>query len=390
VAGVRTGLTVTMVAALAGGCAGGVDTATGEDALAGAARTVAVADLPGRATAARPMVARAPDGWVLPWQDGDGVHVRVVADAARAGERPDGDRFVGPGALLGVAGLSGGFAVALAVPDGARLFRFAGGEVRVQAVPAAALDGSAAPALASDGANLLLLTTRGGDIAVETPRPLSAGLVLIADDGSMRTVALGPVASLPSLSGDARGFIVAAGAAAWLVAGDGTVRAAPGSQIADARLFRRPLTAGAVVTADEIARDGARWLAVPGLVGWAAGDDDGDAATLELVDARGRWLARVGESLTWDGARPLPPTSAPDAAVCAADAARVIFAAPSGRDLVFAVLAAGAGNDLRSAAGVARLPNASARATAWRLGATSVLAAWNDPEGVVHYAVTEP
>jgi hypothetical protein len=122
---------------------------------------------------------------------------------------------------------------------------------------------------------------------------------------------------------------------------------------------------------------------LPGLIGWA----DAPGATVELVDARGRWLARVGDGLTLDGARPLPSTSAADAAVCAADAARVVFAAPAAGDLVFALLD---GGDLRAARGPARLPDARAAATTWSLAPDGALAAWNDSQGRVRYAVTDP
>jgi hypothetical protein len=385
--GVRAGLVVTMVAALAGGCGGEADTSAGGDALAGAARALALSELPGRATVARPLVARSGGGWVLPWQDAQGVHVRVLADDGAGAA----DRFVAAGRLIGAVGLGGGFAVAVADAGGARLFRFVDAvdaPVIEQRVPTAVLDGDLAPALASDGSHLLLLTIRGGELAPETPRPLFASLVLVAADGSSGRAALGQVASLPSLSGDARGFIVAAGSAAWLVAGDGSVRPAPGSQIAAARLFRRAITPGTSVASDEIARDGGRWLSVPGLVGWASGDGDrGDGATLELVAGRTRFVAEVGDDLTWSGARPLPSTSAADAAVCAADSRRVILAAPAAADLVFAVLDR---SDLRSASPPARLPGASTRATSWQLGPTGALAVWNGPEGVVHYAFISP
>jgi len=63
---------------------------------------------------------------------------------------------------------------------------------------------------------------------------------------------------------------------------------APGHQVRDARIFRKPIAAGTEPTSDIISLDGDGWLTVDGLVGWAGRDTD--VARLEVVTADGRAL----------------------------------------------------------------------------------------------------
>jgi hypothetical protein len=342
---------LTVTAVLAAGCGGA---------------PMAVGALPGSGNGlTAPLVVRAPEGWVLPWEDQGVVHLRLLGDDGAASD----DRVVAAGALVGAAALADGVAVAVADEAGVTLQR-PGGAVRLSAD---VLSGRPAPGIASDGATVLLITTQGGEIAIESPRPLSARALLVAADGSVRAADLGQIPSLPSVSGDPAGFIVASGRRAWLIGSDGAVAEAPGTQIGSARLFRRPIEPGQTVTSDEITRDGARWLKVPGLVAWA----DAGGATLDLVDAQSHFLARIGDSMFLADRRPLPSPGS----ICAGDAARVVVAA----DDAFTLLDAG---DLQPASTSAHLPGARPEGTTWRLGSGLALAAWNAPDGRVHYAVT--
>lgn len=334
----------------------------------------AVETLPGALDGAWPITpARVADGWVLPWRDDAGVHVRrVLDDGARD------DRFVDGGALVGVAPLSTGFAVV--VTDRVELrahFVAADGE-RVVRLP---LDGNPAPSVASDGARLLVAVTRGGEIAIEQPLPLTATLLLVDGDGA-RAIDLGAVAAIPSLTGDARGFVVGG---TRLVDGAGALVPAPGRQIRDARLFRQSIAAGTLPTSDRVTLDGSAWLDAGGLVGFAA--RDGGVVRLEVVTDGGRALREVGDDLTPLATWPLPSTTRGDGGqswLAAAAAGRALWAATVENDPVFAILQE---PRMRADRAVIRIRAATSRTIVASAGPSGVLLTWIEGRSTVRYAV---
>ena len=368
---------VYVVVAVVAGCGGSLSstpTAATRDPLAQPEAALAVETLPGELAGPWPApVVRGASGWLIPWHDADGVHTRLVGDD---GARDD--RFVGGGTLIGAAATDDGYAVAVADGVVARVHFLAGASDRVVTAP---LDGQPALGAASDGRQLLLASTRGGEVAIEDPRPLDATLLLVAPDGA-RSLALGRVAAAPTLSGDAAGFIVGG---TLLVDGEGRLSAAPGHQVRDARVFRRPLVAGTLPTRDSIALDGNGWLDVDGLVGFAERAADG--ARLEVVRADGRALVEVGADLTPGLTRALPPTSRGDGGqswLAAARAGRVLWASTIENDPVFAILDAAG---MRADSGVIRIRNASSRSTVTSAGPAAVLFMWTEGRTSVHYAV---
>lgn len=365
--------------ALVAGCAGagtrGTSSAPDDDPLARPEAALDAETLPGTLRVAWPLpIARGAGGWLLPFSDGGAVHARFVGDD---GTRRD--RLVAPGALVGVAALADGFAVA--VDDaGALAVHFLDGAGGDRAV-AAPLDGDPVPGIASDGTRVLVAATTGGDVAVDGPRPLTATLALVDRDGA-RALDLGHVLTAPTPWGDARGFIVAG---TLLLDGAGALAPAPGRQVRDARVFRRPIAAGTLPTSDTISLDGDAWLTVDGLVGWAG--RDGDGAALELVTPDGRALVEVGDDLTSRSRRALPSTTRGDGGqswIAAAAAAHVVWAATLENDPVFAILDASA---MTPAGGVLRLRDATSRTTVVSPGDASVLFAWTEAHGTVRYAV---
>lgn len=366
------------VVALVAGCAGAggpSPTAGSDDPLALAETPLAVEILPGQLTGAWPApFARGAHAWLLPFADGDGVHVRLVGDdGTRA------DRFVDRGTLVGAAALDDGFAVAVATASAARVhFLSDDGSDLVVSAP---LAGAPVTGIASDGARVLLAATEGGAIAVEQPRPLTATLALIARDGA-RAIDLGAVAAAPTPWGDARGFIVAG---ALLVDGNGRTAPAPGRQVRDARIFRKPIAAGTLPTSDTISLDGAAWLSVDGLVAWAGRDRA--VARLEVVTGRGRALVEVGDDLTPRSQRALPATALGDGGqswIAAAAGSHVVWGATLANDPVFAIFDAAA---MRADGGLVRIRNGTSRATIVSPGESGVLFSWTGDGGSVHFAV---
>jgi len=368
------------VVAIVAGCGGAgqrgpASTAGDGDPLAQPEAPLAVETLPGKLAVAWPLpLARGAGGWLLPFSDGVEVHTRFVGDD---GARDD--RFVDRGALVGAAALADGFAVVVA-DAGALRVHFLGSDGADQVVTAP-LDGDAVPAVASDGTRVLVAATQGGEIAVDGPRPLTATLALVDRDGA-RALDLGNVLGAPTPWGDARGFIVAG---TLLLDGDGVIAPAPGRQVRDARVFRKPIAAGTLPTSDTISLDGGAWLAVDGLVGWAGRDADG--VRLELVTPDGRALAEVGDDLTPRTQRALPSTTRGDGGqswIAAAAGDRVVWAATVENDPVFAILDA---TGMQPESGVLRIRNATSRTPIVSPGAASVLFAWTEANGAVRYAV---
>lgn len=364
--------------AIVAGCGGSVTRSASslpsDDPLAQSETALSAETLPGALAGPWPIaIARGAGGWLVPWHDADGVHARFIGDdGTRA------DRFVDGGALVGAAALGDGFVVAVTDGPALRVHFFAGDRDDVRAL---ALDGSAVPSVASDGARALVAVTRGGEIAVEDPRPLYAALLLVGRDGA-RAIELGRVAAVPSLWGDARGFVVGG---TLLVDGAGALGPAPGRQIRDARLFRAPFAAGTQPLRDRVSLDGGAWLDVDGLVGWAERSDG--RARLEVVRADGRFLFEVGDDLTPLAMRALPATARGDGGqswVATAAAGRVLWASTVENDPVFARLDAGR---MRPGGGVVRLRGASSRSTVTSAGPTSVLLAWTEGRSTVRYAL---
>jgi hypothetical protein len=285
---VRLALVVFAVAV--GGCGAA-------DPFAGAPRPLAVVALPGHAAATRAPIARTRGSTLIAFADGDGLYARLFADDGRVL-----DRALGPATLVAVAGLDEGFAVAVRVPGGIAVhFLDAWGAAdRLRTV---ALAGTPIDALASDGKRVILAATTGGEIAIDTPRPLNATLAIVAPDTEPMTIELGQVPAPPSLWGDHAGFVVAG---AQLLDGSGAMAAAPGVQLATARLFRRPVTAGA--RADVISRDGQRWLGLDGLATRAATDGRETLLQLAARQAEGGELLWVRQDLTLRARLPAPST----------------------------------------------------------------------------------
>ena len=369
-----------MLVAIVAGCGGAgqrpASTADSVDPLALAETPLLVETLPGQLAGAWPApYVRGAHGWLLPFSDGSEVHARLVGD-----DGGRGDRFVDRGTLVGAAALDDGFAVAVASDGEARL-HFLGSDGSALIVHAP-LDGKPVPGLASDGVRVLVAATQGGEIAVEQPRPLTATLALVARDGA-RAIDLGSVAAAPTPWGDAHGFIVAG---ALLVDGSGKTAPAPGRQVRDARVFRKPIAAGTLPTSDTISLGADSWLSVDGLVGWAGRADD--VARLEVVTSSGRALVEVGDDLTPRSQRALPATTRGDGQqswIAAVSGSHVVWAATVENDPVFAILDASA---MRADGGVVRIRGATSRTTIVSPGASGLLLAWTEDGGTVRYAVT--
>ncbi len=366
--------------AVVAGCGGSVAPAAAAldgDPVALPETPLAVETLPGKLTSAWPIAAaRGSDAWLLPWSDADGVYARRVGDD---GARDD--RFVDGGTIVGAAPLSDGFALVVAGAGEARVhFLRDDGSDRVVRAP---VDGRAVPGVASDGTTVVFATIVGGDIAIEQPTPIDATLVVATPDGA-RLIALGRVNEAPSVWGDARGFVVGG---TLLVDAAGDVGPAPGRQVRDARVFRKPIAAGTQPTSDSISLgppSGDGWLTVDGLVGWAG--RDGRGARLELVGAAGRALQDVGDDLTPGARRPLPSTTRGDGGqswVAAATGEHVVWAATQKNDPLFAILDA---RDMRPTH-LLHVHDASSRTTIVSPGPGSVLIAWVEGRSIVHYAV---
>jgi hypothetical protein len=279
------GVVVSAVAFAVAGCAA-------RDPFAGAPRPLTVATLPGHAAAAVAPLARSRGATLIAFADRDELYARHLSDDGTAG-----DRALGPGTLIAVAALDDGFAVAVHTDDGIAVHFLDGGATAEQ-ICRVTLAGTLLPALASDGQRVLLGATRGGEIAIDTPRPLYATLALVSRDAPPVTIDLGEVPAPPSLWGDRQGFVVGG---VRLVDDAGTIARAPGLQIAAARLFRRPI-APTHATHDIISVDGRRWLPLDGLVARAASDGD---ATLVQLDAGD--LVRFDPDLTLQARLPSPP-----------------------------------------------------------------------------------
>jgi len=368
-----------LMVAIVAGCGGAGQRAPASlddgDPLAQPETPLAVETLPGTLAVAWPLpLARGAAGWLLPYVDGGAVHARFVGDD---GARDD--RFVDSGALVGAAALGDGFA--LVVADGSALrVHFLGGDGS-DTVVSAPLDGDAVPVVASDGARVLVAATQGGEIAADGPLPLTATLALV-DRAGARAIDLGTVPTAPAPWGDARGFIVAG---TLLVDPSGALAPAPGRQVRDARVFRKPIAAGTLPTSDTISLDGGAWLTVDGLVGWAGRDSDG--ARLELVTPDGRALVEVGDDLTPRAERALPSTTRGDGGqswIAAVAGDHVVWGATVKNDPVFAILDATA---MRPDGGVLHLRNATSRTPIVSPGAASLLLAWTEANGIVRYAV---
>lgn len=365
--------------AIVAGCGGAGQpappTATSDDPLTQPEAALDAETLPGTLAGAWPLpIARGAGGWLLPFCDGGEVHARLLRDD---GARDD--RFIDSGTLVGAAALAEGFAVVVA-GDGAARVHFVGSDGS-DAVVSMPLDGDAVPSVASDGARVLFAVTRGGQVAVEEPRPLTATLALVGRDG-VRPIDLGAVAAAPGVWGDARGFIVSR---TLLVDGAGARTPAPGHQVRDARIFRRPIAAGTQPTSDIISLDGDGWLTVGGLVGWAGRDDGG--ARLEVVRDDGRALVEVGDDLTPRTRLSLPSTTRGDGGqswIAAVAGDHVVWASTVENDPVFAILDASAA--MRAAGGVVRIRHATSRATIVSPGPRALLFAWTEAGGTVRHA----
>jgi hypothetical protein len=352
-------------------------TARSDDPLTLPEIAIAAEALPGTLDGAWPLsIARGAHGWLLPFSDGGAVHARLVGDD---GARDD--RFIDRGTLVGAAALSDGFAIVVAADGAARVhFVAADGSDTVVSAP---LDGDAVPGIASDGARVLFGATHGGQIAIEQPTPLTATLTLVGRDGA-RVIDLGAVATAPVPWGDARGFIVSY---ELLVDDSGAFSLAPGHQVRDARIFRKPIAAGTQPTSDVISLDGNGWLTIDGLVGWAGRDDAG--ARLEVVTAGGRALLEVGDDLTSRSRRALPSTTIGDGGqswVAAVSGAHVVWASTVENDPVFAILDA---NAMQPTSGVVRLAHATSRTTIVSPGEGSLLLAWTESESAVRYSIVQ-
>jgi hypothetical protein len=368
-----------MVAIVAAGCVGpgqrAVTSTPEADPLALPESALTVETLPGTLTRAWPIaVARGGAGWLVPWTDADGVHARFIADD---GGRDD--RFIDAAQLVGAAALDDGFAVVIAGEGEARVhFLGSDGGDRVVHAP---LTAKTVPGVASDGQRVVFATIVGGDIAVEQPTPIDATLVVVDRDGAS-AVELGRVPTTPSVWGDANGFIVGG---TLCVDDAGTAWLAPGRQVRDARVFRKPAPAGTLPTSDTISLGDDRWLTVDGLVGWAG--RDGDGARLEVVTDDGRALQEVGQDLTPRARVALPSTTRGDGGqswVAAVAGTHLVWAATQKNDPVFAILDATA---MRAIGGVVHLRNATSRTTIVSPGASSVLLSWTDVDDGVRYAV---
>jgi hypothetical protein len=317
-------------------------------------------------------VVRLANGWAIPWQDSGAIHVRFVGeDGTRA------DRTIERGTFVGAAATSDGYAIVVAADALLRVHFIAGPGVDDRDdLVTAPLDGKPVLAAASDGTRVLLATTRGGEFAVEDPRPIDATLMLVARDGA-RAIDLGRVAAAPTLWGDSDGFVVAG---TLTVDADGRVAPAPGRQVREARLFRAPIPAGTQPTSDRITVDGSSWLDVDGLVGWAARD------RFEVVRPDGRALVEVGADLTPRRSRALPSTTRGDAGqswVAAAAAGRVVWAATRENDPVFAILDTA---DMLADSPVIRIAQPSSRTTVVSPGVAGVLFAWTEGVQSVRFA----
>lgn len=371
---------VALVAIVAGCGGAGQRASSTQDPLTLPERALAVESLPGSVDAAAPTVARGAHGWILPYASDGAVQARYVGDD---GARDD--RFVDRGALVGAAALADGFAIVVAAGGMARV-HFLGSDGS-DTIATAPLDGAAVPAVAGDGEHVLLAATRGGAIAVEQPTPMTATLALVARD-SARAIELGSVAAAPAPWGDARGFIVSR---TLLVDESGALSPAPGHQVRDARIFRKPIAPGTQPTSDVLSLDGTHWLTIDGLVGWAGRDDAG--AELEVVTAAGRELVEVGDDLTLRSQRALPSTTRGDGGqswVAAVSGAHVVWASSLANDPVFATLdASGDAGAMRATNGIVRVAGASARTTIVSAGDVSLLLAWTASDGAVRYSVVE-
>jgi hypothetical protein len=188
--------------------------------------------------------------------------------------------------------------------------------------------------------------------------------------------------------GDARGFIVSR---ELLVDDSGDFALAPGHQVRDARVFRKPIAAGTQPTSDVISLDGNGWLTLDGLVGWAGRDDSG--ARLEVVTAGGRALVEVGDDLTSRWRRALPSTTIGDGGqswVAAVSGAHVVWASTVENDPVFAVLdMTGDASAMQPAGGVVRLAHATSRTTIVSPGEGSLLLAWTESDSAVRYSIVQ-
>jgi hypothetical protein len=294
-------LVAVVIAAAVAGCT----SARSGDPFAGAPRALSIEYLPGRAASPSPAVARTSGSYLVPFADDAGLHARIFADDGRIE-----DLLLGPGALVGTSGLSDGFAVAMTSPAGlaVHFLDAYGPNDQVVAVP---LAGTPVPYVAGDGKRVILAATTGGEIAIDTPRPLFASAAIVDATGDVETIDLGQVGAPPSLWGDARGFVVAG---ARLVDDAGAMSTAPGEQIAAARVFRKPVTTPNP-TGDTISLDGTRWLALDAIAARAlptGGDTLLELQSLELV--------RLGADLTQRSRVPLSPGGH---VVAAADSALV-------------------------------------------------------------------
>ncbi|HEX9104633.1 MAG TPA: hypothetical protein VF997_20625 [Polyangia bacterium] len=367
---------VAIVAGCGGAGRGAPSSTASDDPLAQPEAPLAAETLPGRLAGAWPLqIARGAGGWLLPWVDGGAVFARLVGDDG-AGD----DRLVDRGTLVGAAALADGFAVVVAESGVVRV-HFLGSDGS-DAVVATARAGDPVPGVASDGTRALVAATTGGGIAAEQPLPLDGALALVGRDGA-RTIELGSVAAAPTPWGDARGFIVSG---LLLVDGSGVVAPAPGRQVRDARVFRKPIAAGTLPTSDTISLDGDGWLTVDGLVGWAG--RDAGVARLELVAANGRALVEVGDDLTPRARRALPSTTRGDGGqswIAAVAGEHVVWAATVENDPVFAILDA---SSMRARGGVVRIRFATCRTPIVSAGPVSVLLAWTEgASGAVRYAL---
>jgi len=373
------------VVAIVAGCGSAApsasSTARSDDPLTLPEIAIVAETLPGTLDGPWPLsIARGAHGWLLPFSDGGAVHARLVGDD---GSRDD--RFIDNGTLVGAAALRDGFAVVVATAGAARVHFLAGdGSDTVVSAP---LDGDAVPAIASDGTRVLFGATHGGQVAIEQPTPLTATLTLVGRDGA-RVIDLGAVATAPVPWGDARGFIVSR---ELLVDDNGAFSLAPGHQVRDARIFRKPIAAGTQPTSDIISLDGNGWLTIDGLVGWAGRDDAG--ARLEVVTSDGRALLEVGDDLTSRSRHALPSTTIGDGGqswVAAVSGAHVVWASTLENDPVFAVLdMSGDASAMQPASGVVRLAHATSRTTIVSPGEQSLLLAWTESDGAVRYSIVQ-
>ena len=327
-------------------------------------------NLPGELAAPWPIaIAQAGGRYLLPWQDEDGLHARIV------GQGGETDLALGPGAWLGAAARGDDFVVAIS--RGSQVIvRFLDGESGQEV--AATLDGAPIQAVACDGDAVLVLGTRQADTdgsdgqgqGMTGPGAPFVEATLIRPSGP-EPIALGLRATVPTLYGDESGFVVDG---AWLLSAGFERARAPGPQVPGLRLFRRTGPSGDAVTVD-----GARWLELDAPLDGAFADPAG----LELV-VGGR-LLHVGAGLTVEGAPvEIPLAASGRAFLRGVNGGRALWETLDGSDHLFALLDRAT---LAPASPLARVPAPFSRTVVTALGDQDTLLAWLADGGQCRYAL---